>query len=467
MSHDHEDERVLSTLNADGSRHLIRPKLAPGRFLTRRQIVGYALIVLFATLPFVKIGGKPALMINLIARELNVFGMTFRPSDGFLLMLLGLSIVWTVFLVTALFGRIWCGWGCPQLVYMEHVFRPLERWIEGGDQQIRTNDAGGKPPLRRIIKWFVFVLIAFVLANIFLSYFVGMAQLQKWVLHSPAAHPLGFGVVMFVTALVFFDFAYFREQTCIIACPYGRLQSVLVDQHSLIVAYDAARGEPRGKAKKKLPVAADEPKTGDCIDCYACVNTCPTGIDIRRGLQMECVGCAQCIDACDTIMTKIGRPTGLVRYTAKAILDGKSSSILRPRVFIYPALLTIALAFLFTRLDARDGTEVWVERIQGAPFMMMADGTVKAQLRLRMENKSDNERTYRFAVENAPDVVLSSAMPEWKIGPHKMQQVPLLFDANVNAFAKGERKIKLLVTDNEGHVTQLAATLFGPEGPAQ
>ena len=343
MSRNADKESVLPAMNRDGTRRWIRPRLAPGRFLSRRRFVAYALIVLFVSLPFLRIGGRPAMLIDVTSAELSLFGMVFRPSDGFLLMLLGLTVVTTVLLVTALFGRVWCGWGCPQTVYLEHVFRPLERWIEGSVGQQKAMDKKNWPTGRRIVGWSIFVALSFVVANVFLSYFVGTDRLLHWITTSPAKHPGGFATVMIVTGLMFADFAYFREQVCIIACPYGRLQSTLLDTQSLIVAYDAGRGEPRGAVRHKLPMLAEAPlvqnvahnagavslaggvKQGSCIDCNACVAVCPTGIDIRQGLQLECVGCAQCIDACDTVMDKVHQPRGLIRYTSQDQLAGKTN----------------------------------------------------------------------------------------------------------------------------------------------
>ena len=331
-------DRVLSTLNHDGTRHWLRPKLARGAFLRRRRIVAYALIALFVALPVVPIAGRPALLIDLVARELVVFGAVFRPSNGLILMLLGLTIVLAVFVLTALWGRVWCGWACPQTVYLEMVFRPIERWLEGTPAQ-----AARLPRLhpRRLAKWMIYGALAFAIANVFLAYFVGVARLRAWVFESPFDHPGGFMVVAGVTLLMLFNFGWFREQTCIVACPYGRLQSVLLDPQSLIVGYDARRGEPRGKPIKHLPVADDRGPAvarGDCVDCGACVAVCPTGIDIRDGLQMECIGCAQCADACDTVMTKLRRPGHLIGYTSKAALAGAPTRLLRPRMIAYPSL---------------------------------------------------------------------------------------------------------------------------------
>ena len=305
-------ERVLPTLNADGTRRRIRPRLYQGPRLTGRTRVAWALMLLFAGIPWVEVGGKPLVLLDVPRREFTFVGRTFLPTDGVLLMFLLLTIFVAIIWTTALVGRAWCGWACPQTVYMEFLFRPIERLFEGKrENQIRLDREG--LGARRIAKNLVFLLVAFLLANVFLSYFVGARTLLGWMKLSPLENWSPFVIVGVTTALVFFDFAYFREQMCTVVCPYARIQSVLLDKSSLIVGYDRPRGEPRAKGK---PLAG----RGDCIDCNACVVACPTGIDIRDGLQLECIACAQCADACDTIMLKVKKPVGLIRYGSQLTL---------------------------------------------------------------------------------------------------------------------------------------------------
>ena len=451
-------ERVLSTLNKDGTRNWLRPKLARGRFLRHRRIVAYALIALFVALPFVRVGGRPSLLIDLVARELVVFGAVFRPSDGLILLLLGLTLVLGVFVLTALFGRVWCGWGCPQTVYLEMVFRPIERWLEGTPAQ-----AARLPRLhpRRLVKWAIYAALAFAIANVFLAYFVGVDRLRVWVLESPAAHLGGFTVVASVAALMLGNFGWFREQTCIVACPYGRLQSVLLDRQSLIVGYDAGRGEPRGRRKKHLPVVGER---GDCIDCSACVSVCPTGIDIRDGLQMECIGCAQCIDACDQVMDKLHRPRHLIGYTSKDELAGRPRHLLRPRMIVYPALLAVVGSLLVWSVVGRATAEVTALRNDGPSFMTLPDGRIASQVRLKIENATSAPRRYVVTLAGAPDAELKSALAVWEIKPHHAQQIPLFVEAAAASFTRGERRVHLRVFDDEGFERIVTVTLLGPAG---
>jgi cytochrome c oxidase accessory protein FixG len=453
--------RVLPTMNLDGSRYRIRPRLARGRFLNRRRIVGYALIALFVALPFLEIGGRPALLLDLATRELSLFGAVFRPSDGVLLMFLGLTVALVVFLVTALLGRVWCGYGCPQTVYLELVFRPIERLFEGGPAEQRRRD-GKRPDLRRIAKWITFGVLAFAVANVFLAYFVGVDRLALWVLGSPADHPIGFTIVVAVAVLMFADFAWFREQTCIVACPYGRLQTVLLDRQSLIVGYDRGRGEPRGKPKKSLRVL-DQASLGDCVDCGACVAVCPTGIDIRDGLQMECIGCAQCIDACDPIMAKVGKPAGLIRYASQDELAGKPRRLLRARTIIYPVLLAVALAGLVLGVSGRGTADVSVMRYSGTPFQLTAGGEVVTTLQIKVENRSGVEHRYRVELIDRADARLLSGDQGFEARPGHTALIPVVVASPRDAFPGGGRRARLRITDGDGFDRTVDVVIAGPE----
>lgn len=450
-------KRSLPTLNADGTRHVLHPRPSPGRFLRRRRIVGYTLIALFVILPHLRIGGRPPLLIDLVHREIALAGVMFRPSEGFLLMLLGLAVVLTVFLVTALWGRVWCGYGCPQTVYLELVFRPIERWIEGPPAAQRKLDASGGGP-RRLLKWAIYAVLSFAIANVFLSYFVPTDLLWQWVTSSPLTHPAGFAVVLAVTALMLFDFSYFREQTCTVACPYGRLQSVLLDRRSLIVGYDAQRGEPRGKAGKQKAAGA-----GDCVDCGACVTTCPTGIDIRDGLQMECIGCAQCIDACDAIMTKLERPRGLIRYASQEQLAGAPRRVSRLRVWIYPALLAVVVSALVMQLAGRRNSEIWLLRNDEAAFEVLGDGRISSLVRMKIENRSSEPRQYSFALEGDPGAELLLPRPRLELKADSAEVLSLFVLSPRQAFAGGTRQTTLIVREGERPLARLTVPLLGPE----
>ena len=452
-------ERALPTLNADGSRARVRPRRAEGRFFRRRRVAAYALIVLYLALPYVTIGGRPALLLDLGARELSLFGAVFRPSDTVSLMMFGLTVAFGIVLVTALWGRVWCGWACPQTVWLEWVFRPIERLFEGSPAQQRAIDARGGRSWRRVAKLAVFAAIAFVLASTFLAYFVGAARVAEWSRHAPGEHPVGFAIVMTTTALVFFDFGFFREQTCTFACPYGRLQSVLLDRQSMIVAYDAKRGEPRGRRRR---LAVVQPQ-GDCVDCSACVTTCPTGIDIRRGLQMECIGCAQCIDACDAVMDKLGQPRGLIRYTSDAELAGEPRGVLRARTIVYPLLLAAALVGLFVTLGERPAAEIWLEKTS-TPYDRLDGDRISTPIALRLENRTDAAHAYTLVLDDPAHAPTAGLAASYQLAPRQTLHIPFFVLSPAGTFVHGRRDARLVVKDDAGWSTTLPVVLLGPEG---
>lgn len=451
------DVGVLSTLNPDGSRHWIRPRLSPGRFLTGRRLVAYGLILLFTALPYVRIAGKPSVLLDIGAREFTVLGKTFLPTDTIVLALFLVAVFVSIFLITAILGRAWCGWACPHTVYMEFVYRPIERLFDGPPKR------GGRPgtkrtPVRIVAKYATYLVISGFLAHVFLAYFVGVERLAEWIQRSPFEHPAGFLVVFGTTVLMMFHFSFFREQLCIVACPYGRLQSVMLDRESLIVAYDERRGEPRGKLRKKEPIT----EVGDCVDCNLCVETCPTGIDIRDGLKMECVHCAQCIDACDAVMEKIGKPKGLIRYSSQARMAGERARWLRPRVVLYPLVLgALAVAFSFA-LKSKSDTDVRLLRGLGAPYTVMNDGRVSNALRVKVTNRREVDRDYAFEVTEpyAIELLLESNPFRVEPGEARTESIMVLFAPEV-LDASG-REITIRIHDGAEFEKDLRVRLFGP-----
>ena len=450
-------ERVLPTLNQDGTRRWLRPKLARGKHYRRRLVAAWTLMLIFTALPYLRLGGKPMVLLDIPHRQFTLFGRTFLPTDTFLLMLLLVGIFVAIFLITAVLGRVWCGWACPQTVYMEFLYRPLERWIEGGRQRQLALDAGGADG-RRLLKFGLFFLISAFLANTFVAYFVGIDRLRVWITSSPAEHPGAFAVMLGTTLLMFFDFAYFREQTCLVACPYGRFQSVLLDRSSLIVGYDERRGEPRGKLRSGAPAGL-----GDCIDCGNCVTTCPTGIDIRDGLQMECVACTQCIDACDAVMEKVGRPLGLIRYTSQAELEDGRSRFLRPRLAVYSAILVVIFGVLGLSLAEKASADVTLLRGLGAPYTVLPSGEISNQLRLKIANRTGEDREYTFTVDGAPGLAMIAPENPLAVAAGESALTAAFVTLPAAAFAGGEARVTLHVTDGGEFSADLPYRLLGPE----
>ena len=452
--------RVLPTLNQDGSRRWIRPKPSFGRHYANRRVVAYALMFVFFIIPYIRVGGKPLVLLDLPRRQFTIGGTTFLPTDTLLLMLLMASILITIFLLTAILGRVWCGWACPQTVYMEFVFRPIERLFEGGRSGSVALDAKhirGQLSPRRLAKYATYFVLALFLAHTFLAYFVGIDQLKVWVTRSPVNHPTSFAIMALTTGAIMFDFTFFREQTCMVACPYGRWQSALLDKQSLIVAYDAKRGEPRARGKVR-PANA-----GDCIDCGACTLTCPTGIDIRDGLQMECVHCTQCADACDAIMEKIGKPKGLIRYSSIAALAGEKPKRLRPRVVLYPVALAVTFGGFLVALATKSPADITILRGLGEPYVIEADGRVANQIRVKIANRTAEPRSYTIGVDDIGDGKLVAPENPLAVAPGRTESAALFVMLPQAAFHDGERRVTFTVTDGAGYRKAIPYRLVGPE----
>jgi cytochrome c oxidase accessory protein FixG len=383
----------LGSINADGSHKTLHPADVRGVFTRARRWVALLLLLIYVALPWIPIKGNPAVFLDVASRRFHFFGLTFATQDLWVGFFLLTGLAFGLFFVTSLFGRIWCGWTCPYTVFLEHVYRRVERWIDGDAPARRKLDAapwsGGKIA-RRALKHGLYILISALIAHLFLSYFVSLKGLYAMMKGPPGEHLLAFGVVMSLTFILYGTFSWFREQFCVIMCPYGRLQSALTDDHSVVIGYDEKRGEPRGKVS--------DPNAGACISCNRCVQVCPTGIDLRNGLQLECIGCAACVDACDEVMTKVKRPTGLIRYDSFSGFSGVKTRFFRPRTLFYSFIL-IAWATVFT-LAFRSITPVRVSavRMSGAPFYV-ADGNVRNQFLIRVINKRSEAMRYEFEVE--------------------------------------------------------------------
>lgn len=333
------DPERLATTDEHGHRVYLYPEDVKGKWKTRRDVVYYSLIALYLILPWIYIKGKPALMVNIFKREFTFMGSTFYGVDPILFFFVIISGIFLIAFLTSLFGRVWCGWACPQTVFIQTIFQKVEQILEGSARQRR---ALAEAPMsfnkffRKSLKWLIFLIFSLHIAHTFMGYFIGPRELLMMSIHSPFENLTIFIPTMILAFICLFDFGWFREQFCIIACPYGRMQSVIMDNNSLVVSYDIKRGEPRRGL-------APEDNTGDCINCYNCVKVCPTGIDIRRGTQLECIACTNCIDACDEIMEKIKKPKGLIRYSTENEMNGQKRKLITPRAIVY---VLISLSFL-------------------------------------------------------------------------------------------------------------------------
>jgi len=455
-------EELLYSLSADGKRKFMHPVVRKGHYWRIRRGLGYALIVLFFALPFVPVGGHPAVLLDLATRRFHVFGATFHPTDNLLLAAFGFGVVVTVFFVGSTFGRVWCGFGCPQTVYLEFLFRPIESWIEGGPTNQRHLNKAPWTPRKAAVKaakYAVFGAVAVAMATTFVAYFTGWAALVPGVLQHPGQWTGALFTIAFLTALIVFDFGWFRDQMCTIACPYGRLQNVLSDKDTLLVAYDAGRGEPRTRTRDLAP------GMGACIDCGACVSACPTGVDIRRGLQVECIGTAQCVDACDEVMRKLGRPTGLIKFTSEREQQGAERRLWRPRNLAYLGLMTLAWGTFGTLVYTRADALVEVVRGGREPYRLLPTGDVANQQRLRITNQRDDTQRFTVAVVAPDGVALVLSESPIVVAPEQVVTINAVATAPRRLFADGQATVRYRITSDGGFDKEVDFLLLGPYGP--
>ncbi len=452
----------LYTVNEDGSRNFLHPADVSGRWQSRKNVIWAALMAIYAGLPWLKIGGEPAVLFDIPGRHAYLFGGTFTNQDFYLVFFLISGIGFSLFVLTSLLGRVWCGFACPQTVFLEGVFRKAERWIEGSrETRIRRNRKGPSfdRTWRKTVKHILYVLFSFVIAHIFLSYFIPVDKLRLVLTGNPADHPVAFFWSMFWTAVLYFDYAWFREQTCLIICPYGRLQSTLTDADTILIGYDEARGEPRSPKHEER---------GDCIDCYRCVAVCPTGIDIRNGVQMECIGCSNCIDACDAIMDRIGRPRGLVRYDSERGFEtgGARRTFLRPRVFAYGFLMLLGAGVFTVAASHRSSFEVNVLRQKGLPFVI-EEGRIRNLVTLHIQNKSPETRVFLIRPrldETAGSFDIEFVIPTERVAIDGLgdREVPLFVSVTKERY-HDPFKMGIAVTDSTGGTEKVISVRFrGP-----
>ena len=397
-----EYRNQLATVTDDGKRKWVYPKKPSGKFYNARTIVSFFLLAFLVVVPFIKVNGHQFLLFDFLNRNFILFGIPFGPHDFHLFVLAMISIIVFIILFTVVFGRIFCGWACPQTIFMEMVFRKIEYWIEGDARDQRKLDAeewNGKKLFKKGLKNFIFFILAFIIAHIFLSYIISMDKVISIISQPPSAHLTGFVAIIAFSLIFYWVFAFFREQACTIVCPYGRLQGVLLDQDSIVIAYDHKRGEPRGKIKRG-EVQSDK---GDCIDCHLCVDVCPTGIDIRNGIQLECVNCTACIDACDEVMVKINRPKKLIKYASLNGIENKTKFKITPRMMLYSVILVVLLGILGYLLSIRTDYSVNVLRTPGMLFQEQPNGKVSNVYDLNIVNKTFNETPVQIKLESPAD----------------------------------------------------------------
>lgn len=396
---DEEFRDTIATVDEQGKRVWIYPKKPSGALHRWRIVVTVFLLSILFAGPWIRIGGQPLLLLNIFERKFVVFGQVFWPQDFILLAIVLITFFVFVILFTVVFGRIWCGWMCPQTLFMEMVFRKIEYWIEGdapAQRRLKKEPWNASKIIKKTSKHAIFIVIALLISHTAMAYLIGSEETLKIVSHSPSEHFAGFLGLVGFTAIFYLVFAKFREQACIAVCPYGRLQGVLLTKDSIVVAYDWLRGEPRGKVKKSAVTTA---KAGDCVDCKLCVHVCPTGIDIRNGTQLECVNCTACIDVCDEVMVKTGRPKGLIRYASYNSIKDGVQKIISPRVIGYSFVLIALLGVLSFTLATRAEVETTILKVPGTIYQKSADGQITNLYNVEFVNKTFESITLETKVE--------------------------------------------------------------------
>lgn len=458
-----------SSFDSKGNRKKIHPTSVNGFFQKRREFVKFILILFFLSLPWIKIGGHPLLLLDIQNRVFSVFGILFRAHDipiiVFILLLFTVTIGW----LTTLFGRVWCGWACPQTVFIEFIFRRIETWIEGDAITRRKMDTlpfSLDRGLKLFAKWFLFLIVSIVITHSGLALFVGAEQLPVLLRSSPSEHLFFFLATWILTFIILFDFGYLREQFCIVMCPYGKIQSVFQDMNSLTVTYAEKRGEPR-KGTESATGAY-----GDCIGCYKCVQVCPTGVDIRRGSnQLECIACTACADACDSVMEKLNKPKGLIGYKRLSELPlSFRDRFLKGRPLAYEIFFIILITGLSFILMNRKNYSVEFFKVRGAPYNQIENQIFSNTFHIEVNNESDKIQTFEIRLK---DETLKNSLKliipnnPVTLDPVEIKQIPLSIEFEKKILSMGKTKIflEILITESETNLKQITTsevTLIGP-----
>jgi cytochrome c oxidase accessory protein FixG len=477
----------IATVDEHGKRIWIYPKKPNGWFYNIRTYVSWVLLAILFGLPFIKVNGEPLVLLNVLERNFIIFGVHFSPQDFHLFVFAMLTFIVFIILFTVIYGRLFCGWVCPQTIFMEMVFRKIEYWIEGDANAQRRLD---KAPwttdkiIKKVGKQLIFIFISILIAHTFLSYILGLDRVTEIVTSSPSENMGGFIAMIAFTGAFYGVFSRLREQVCTTICPYGRLQGVLTDKNTILVSYDFERGEPRGRIKKSSAhsspvrqssaqtVLADmanelttmptaELKKGDCVDCSLCVQVCPTGIDIRDGVQLECVNCTACMDACDEVMVKVGREKGLIRYDSHNGIVEKRRQIFTTRVKAYTVVLAVLLAANFYFLSSRTDVEAVILRTPGMLYQNVDDDHVSNLYNYQVFNKTSQEFKFTFKLKNVDgNIRFVGDTPTAK--ENAMVEGAFFIDMNKADLESRKNKIKIQVYSGDKLLDEVSTSFFGP-----
>jgi cytochrome c oxidase accessory protein FixG len=460
----------LATTDYEGNRVYLYPEDVNGIWKNRRDIFYWFLIIIYLVLPWIYIKGKPFLMLDIFKREFTVAGNTFHGVEPILIFLTLVSGIFFIGCLTSIFGRVWCGWACPQTVFIQTIFAKVETLIEGKARDRRELDRSPMSLnkfIKKVIKWTAFTILSLHITHTFAGYFVGPRELLQMSMQNPANNLGIFFAVMIATTIILIDFGWFREQFCIIACPYGRIQSVMMDENSLVIAYDDKRGEPR----RAIDIKKED--EGDCINCYACVKVCPTGIDIRRGTQLECIACTNCIDACDEIMTKVNKPTGLIRYSSENELKGKTHTFFTLRSLLYGFIFLLFVTIFFSFLYRSTSLSFQIYRGIESPFQVVSnsDGTktVLNHFTLKISHQGEKNHQLLFKIHNLElrsKITIVTPMVPFKITKAEAK-TPIFFRFDPSILVNGKKIIEVEMIEHEHDHDEIISVMEAPlVGPA-
>ena len=459
---------ATNTYKPTVSPKLSRPiyaKKPHGKLLNYRHWFGYSLLAVFILMPFIKVRGEQFLLFNIIERKFVIFGMVFWPQDLHIFVFGMLIFMVFIVLFTVVYGRVWCGWACPQTIFMELIFRKIEYWIEGDAQQQRKLNKGTNTPkklMKKTLKHGIFLSISFIISNLFLSYIIGMDQLYRIITEPIYTHLGGFIALILFTLVFYGVFSYVREIVCTTICPYGRLQGVLLDEQSLVVAYNYQRGEPRGRINKHADPEADA--LGDCIDCKLCVQVCPTGIDIRDGLQLECVNCTACIDACDEVMEKIHRPKRLIGFYSSKQIEENTKEKNYSRITAYSVVLALLLLVFAWLIFSRTTIGGTLLRAKGTSYQVSPDGTVSNLYNLELINKSGNELPFTLESSDA-NFSIKLVNTREALAKDEIAQFSFFLIASSENIETYKTDIKIQVVSEGKTLETLKTTFIAPPTP--
>lgn len=464
---EHETFRnELASVHKDGRRKWVYARKPSGPFFKKRTVLSWFLLAFLFAAPFVKVGGQQLVLLNFLERRFVLLGLVFWPQDFYLVVLIALTLLVTLALSTTAIGRIWCGWLCPQTIFMEMLFRKIEWLIDGSAaQQVRRHRGPWNVDRiwRTVVKQAIFFALSFLIANVFLAYIIGSDQLITIITAPPAEHLQGLTAITIFSLVFYGVFARFREQACTLACPYGRVMSALIDTHTITVTYDKFRGEPRGHAHTSDNGVAN----GDCIDCGQCVTVCPTGIDIRNGIQLECVNCTACIDACDDVMTRVSRPTGLIRLTShEAIRMRAAGSAAIPwltlRVKAYAAVWSVLVLAVVTLFVIRPAMSVLILRQPGTLYTEMERGAVGNFYNVQVINRTSHAQSLEYVATAPEGATITALGPIGSIDAHAVLESRFLLQLPERSLGGASTPVRIEVRSGGRLVQSINSSFLGP-----